>query len=72
MNCDACCKEIETSAVTPGGAWYLRNYHGISGTFCPKCYSDVSHDSYGRPNHPRKFEKIRKMLEGRVQTYVVS
>jgi hypothetical protein len=33
----------------------LRNYFGISGYFCPKCYDKVSHDSYNKPNHPGEY-----------------
>jgi len=38
-----------------GQWWGLRNYFGISGYFCPKCYDKVSHDSYNKPNHPGEY-----------------
>lgn len=38
--------------------WHLSNYYGITGIFCSKCYNDVSHDSCGNPNHPKKYQKI--------------
>lgn len=38
--------------------WWLSNYHGIYGRFCPNCFSDVAHDSYGRPIHPEQFQAV--------------
>ena len=38
--------------------WHLRNYYCLSGTFCPSCYDQVSHDSYGYPNNPGAYAMI--------------
>lgn len=35
-----------------GQWWGLNKYFGFSGRFCADCYDKISHDSYGRPNHP--------------------
>ena len=32
--------------------WYLRNYFGITGNYCGKCYALVEHDSYKKPKNP--------------------
>lgn len=53
-NCDTNCLTTAKS----GQWWYLGNYFGISGHFCPKCYDKVSHDAYGRPENPIEYEKI--------------
>lgn len=45
-----------------GQWWYLGNYFGLSGTFCPKCYDKVSHDSYGIPRNPNLYVEILKKL----------
>jgi|GEM_PF-4875088 len=42
-----------------GQWWYLGNYFGISGYFCPKCNNLVSHNSYGIPNYPEQYELIK-------------
>ena len=35
--------------------WYCKGYYKISGLFCADCYEKISHDSYGRPNHPGEY-----------------
>jgi len=43
---------------TEGQWWYLREYGGIHGYFCPECYEKVSHDSYGKPRHPEEYKAV--------------
>ncbi len=51
--CVMCGKQrIKHHIAGAGEFWGLSNYFGLSGTFCVTCYSKVSHDSYGRPEHP--------------------
>lgn len=57
-------KKGETHPAQHSGWWGLANYFGISGTFCPKCYSKVSHDAYGKPKHPKQYAKIWKQQNG--------
>lgn len=35
--------------------WTLRNYYGLTGSFCPSCYDLVSHDGFGQPKHPEEY-----------------
>jgi len=54
MKCRAC--DRESNYNDPNfQMWNLRDYFGISGSFCSPCYDKVSHDSYGRPNRPEEF-----------------
>lgn len=60
MKCTNC-----TTVKPPGNArqwWHLGNYYGITGTFCPDCFELVSHDPYGTPNHPVKYQQIVEVL----------
>lgn len=50
-----CCKETEDAL---GAFWTLKNYFGLSGVYCAKCYTKVSHDGYGRPKHPEEYIMI--------------
>lgn len=57
-------KKGEAHTTQHSGWWGLSSYFGISGMFCPKCYSKVSHDAYGKPNHPKQYKEIwRKQHE---------
>ena len=58
MTCAYCKTEQKA-----GQWWHCRNYFGISGTFCPKCYDMISHDSYGKPNRPDAYEKVKEALK---------
>lgn len=40
------------------GGWSLNKYYGITGQFCSPCYDKVSHDSYGKPEHPGEYIAI--------------
>lgn len=57
MICTNCQK---TKAQARGQWWHLNHYFGISGSFCPACYDLVSHDAYGKPNHPKAHKKIKE------------
>jgi recombinational DNA repair protein (RecF pathway) len=46
----------------PGQWWCLQGYYGLSGAFCSDCYQLVSHDAYGKPNHPEELRKIQEKL----------
>lgn len=35
--------------------WNLTGYYGLTGTFCAECYEKVSHNAYGKPNHPEEY-----------------
>jgi hypothetical protein len=50
--CTGCDTDKETRS---GQWWFLRDYFGVSGQFCPDCYDKISHDSYGRPEHPEEY-----------------
>lgn len=64
MKCRAC--ETESDYSNPDfQMWNLRDYFGISGSFCSLCYDKVSHDSYGRPNQPEEFLMMLLKLSGR-------
>ena len=45
--------------------WNLSNYYGVSGTFCQYHYDLVSHDSYGKPNNPDAYMRIKELLRPR-------
>lgn len=53
----------ETKKTKPGQWWYLSNYFGISGFFCPSCYSQVAHDPYGRPKNSKEYLLLKKKLD---------
>lgn len=53
-----------TDKQRQGTWWFLQNYHGLSGQFCPDCYDKVSHDSYGRPENPKQFTMMLLKLTG--------
>jgi len=64
MRCRAC--DVESDYSDPDFQWWnLRDYFGISGSFCSPCYDKVSHDSYGRPNQPEEFLMMLLKLSGR-------
>lgn len=48
-----------------GQWWWLGNYHGLTGRFCPKCYNKVAHDSYGRPTNPAEYVEAVGTLDKR-------
>lgn len=50
----ACCGKEKYS----GQFWTLSGYYGLSGKFCSECYDKVSHDSYGKPKHPKEYTMI--------------
>lgn len=50
--CRGCGTEKEPSRW--GQWWHLNNYHGFRGSFCPECYSMISHDAYGQPCYPEQ------------------
>lgn len=52
MKCRAC---DTTKLDQIGQWWHLKDYFGLSGTFCPDCYDKVSHDSYRKPNRPNDY-----------------
>lgn len=57
--CILCKKDL----TRPGGtSWSLNRYYGISGNFCCNCYEKVSHDSNGKPKHPRALKIARAKL----------
>ena len=43
-----------------GQWWFLNDYFGIWGRFCPDCFDKVSHDSYRKPKHPAEYQKVLK------------
>jgi hypothetical protein len=50
------CTSCDTDKETCGGQWwFLRDYFGIRGQFCPDCYDKISHNSYGQPEHPEEY-----------------
>lgn len=51
--CSCCGKEKENNQF-----WSLSGYYGLSGRFCAECYNKVSHNSYGKPNHPEQYTMI--------------
>jgi hypothetical protein len=59
MKCDGCGKEQENKKKQWWGLW---NYYGVSGTFCNVCFHKVSHDAYGKPNHPVAYRNMVKKL----------
>ena len=50
-----------------GQWWYLNNYHGLFGLFCPACYAKVSHDAYGKPRHPEQFAEVAARIQERTK-----
>lgn len=46
----ACCNKVDDRS-----GWWLTDYHGISGYYCPDCYNKVAHDSYGNPTNPTEY-----------------
>lgn len=52
MNCTLCGKEPK---VSRSQWWMLKNYFGITGTFCTTCYDRVAHDSNWKPRHPKQY-----------------
>ena len=50
-SCNFC--EVESGANKQ--FWSLRDYYGVSGYFCGKCYDKISHNSYGQPNYPAEY-----------------
>ena len=59
MNCDLCNREQKTRIEL---VWRLRDYYGISGVLCGRCYDRVRHDAYGRVYHPVMYRKALKQL----------
>lgn len=58
----ACCGKEHTDQDKPGW-WHLRNYFGLYGSFCGRCFDKVSHNSYRVPNHPRQYAAIKERLD---------
>lgn len=58
MTCSYCKTES-----AKGQWWHCRGYFGITGTFCPQCYTKISHDSYGKPWKPSEYEKVKEALK---------
>lgn len=54
----SCCGKLKNK----GQWWFLSNYFGVNGRFCSTCFEKVSHDSYGKPNHPIAHKKILEKL----------
>ena len=52
--CKACGK-TKPDGYFPEQWWSLKDYYKLYGLFCPDCYEKVSHDSYGKPNHPGEY-----------------
>jgi hypothetical protein len=53
--CDGCNTTATTETVTTRSWWTLRDYHGITGFFCPACTDMVQHDSHGQPENPEAY-----------------
>lgn len=49
------CNFCEAKSAPDKQFWALRDYFGVSGYFCGKCYDLVSHNSYGQPNNPAEY-----------------
>ena len=60
MKCDLCGKDQKGHIEH---AWRLRDYYGISGLLCGRCYERVRHDAYGRPYRPVMYCKALEKLE---------
>lgn len=62
MKCTNCAVENPPGEARPNNPqwWFLSNYFGISGTFCPDCYELVSHTPYGVPRHPVSYQQIKE------------
>ena len=59
------CRACDADNQDRGGQWWhLSGYFGLTGSFCPTCYDEVSHDSYQRPRHPGEYMKILLKLSG--------
>jgi len=41
-----------------GQWWYLGNYFGLHGYFCPECHNKVIHDPYGKPKYPEEYNAV--------------
>jgi hypothetical protein len=54
-NCTNCSKVKRTGGAT---WWYLSNYHGIRGYFCPRCFDLVEHDPWGQPKNKEAYTTI--------------
>lgn len=50
------CTNCEHTAKEAG--WFLKDYYGITGYFCRRCYNLVSHDSFKQPEHPAEYLMI--------------
>ena len=48
-----------------GQFWTLKNYFGLSGTYCADCYKLVSHDGWGRPKNQTEYLMILLKQESR-------
>ena len=52
-------------ATTSTGSWWnMRNYYGITGTFCSACTDLVEHRS-DKPLNPQGFEQVKQALANR-------
>lgn len=57
------CTHCKATATT-GSWWHLRNYFGITGTFCLACVDLVEHRS-DVPLNPQGFEQVKQALANR-------
>jgi hypothetical protein len=51
--CD-CCGQAEVE----GQWWFLNNYFGIRGYFCPNCYDKVCHGHNKLPDNPEQYQQV--------------
>lgn len=58
--CECCLKDTIVIRT-----WFLRDYYGLDGRFCRKCFEKVKHDSNGKPEHPKQYRKIIDIFEAR-------
>ena len=60
---DTCvnCRDIKAK----GQFWFLKNYHGLHGTWCSKCYDLIAHDGYDNPKNPTEYLMILLKQEKR-------
>lgn len=42
--------------------WHCRDYFGISGIFCGKCYSLIAHDCYKNPINLAGYNTVLKKV----------
>lgn len=54
-----CCVNNK-QCVIKGQWWHVHNYYGLTGTFCPHHYKQISHDANGNPENKIAYERIFK------------